>query len=362
MQSLYQTSIDLLLKYQQSGGGYLACPNFPTYRYVWFRDGSFCAYALDLWGETQSADRFHQWVMGVLRRYQEKMTACIQQVRSGVLPPASDCLHSRFSADGLEIPGNWGHHQLDGLGTWAWAYEQHLKKTNRVISPDDVPLLTLVRDYLSALWRFPCSDCWEENEDQISTHSLGAVYAGLMALSRLLLDEQAQKSAEEIQAYIFENAVINGHLVKLVKNDPVVDANLLFLAEPYRIFPVDDVLFQATLNQIQKELVSSTGGVRRYAADTYYGGGEWVLLSACLGWVACAAGDLELARRQVAWIEAQAAPSGELPEQVAENLNAPDYLSVWTNRWGNVATPLLWSHAQYLILRHALLEAEQRLS
>jgi len=26
------------------------------------------------------------------------------------------------------------------------------------------------------------------------------------------------------------------------------------------------------------------GGVHRYATDTYYGGGEWVLLTAWLGW------------------------------------------------------------------------------
>ncbi|MEP6895352.1 MAG: hypothetical protein ABI986_07075 [Chloroflexota bacterium] len=40
-----------------------------------------------------------------------------------------------------------------------------------------------------------------------------------------------------------------------------------------------------------------------------------------------------------------------MPEQVAENLNVPDYYPTWVERWGDVASPLLWSHAKYIILR-----------
>jgi len=39
-----------------------------------------------------------------------------------------------------------------------------------------------------------------------------------------------------------------------------------------------------------------------------------------------------------------------LPEQVAENLNAPSYYPTWVERWGEIASPLLWSHAKYIIL------------
>jgi GH15 family glucan-1,4-alpha-glucosidase len=53
-------------------------------------------------------------------------------------------------------------------------------------------------------------------------------------------------------------------------------------------------------------------------------------------------------------VEAQADADGELPEQVPVNLNDPAYLPVWRERWGEIARPLLWSHAKHLILREAL--------
>jgi hypothetical protein len=40
---------------------------------------------------------------------------------------------------------------------------------------------------------------------------------------------------------------------------------------------------------------------------------------------------------------------GQLPEQVPANLNDPSYLRPWQARWGAIASPLLWSHAKYLI-------------
>ena len=91
------------------------------------------------------------------------------------------------------------------------------------------------------------------------------------------------------------------------------------------------------------------GGLHRYAADTYYGGGEWVLLTAWLGWYYAELGEAAKARAALRWVEAQADSHGQLPEQVPTNLIDLDYLQPWRERWGEIANPLLWSHAQYLI-------------
>jgi GH15 family glucan-1,4-alpha-glucosidase len=58
-------------------------------------------------------------------------------------------------------------------------------------------------------------------------------------------------------------------------------------------------------------------------------------------------------RPQLAWIEAQAESGGTLPEQSGERLHPSSY-DTWVARWGPPASPLLWSHAMYLIL-HTLL-------
>jgi GH15 family glucan-1,4-alpha-glucosidase len=95
------------------------------------------------------------------------------------------------------------------------------------------------------------------------------------------------------------------------------------------------------------------GGVHRYPTDTYYGGGEWVLLAGWLGWAQLEVGRPARAAELRAWIEAQAGPDGSLPEQVAASLIEPSHLAGWQQRWGPAASPLMWSHAMYIILRNA---------
>jgi GH15 family glucan-1,4-alpha-glucosidase len=110
---------------------------------------------------------------------------------------------------------------------------------------------------------------------------------------------------------------------------------------------------------VERELVSPGGGVYRYLGDTYYGGGEWLLLTATLGRAYLrrgAPGDRERAQAALAWIEAQAASDGTLPEQVATRALHPERIDEWVRAWGPSARPLLWSHATYLSL---LTELEQ---
>ena len=50
------------------------------------------------------------------------------------------------------------------------------------------------------------------------------------------------------------------------------------------------------------------------------------------------------------WIESRAGNDSYLLEQVPEDLNVPSYYSTWVERWGEIASPRLWSHAKYIIL------------
>ena len=70
---------------------------------------------------------------------------------------------------------------------------------------------------------------------------------------------------------------------------------------------------------------------------------------ASLGCVAKAQGELALAARLLAWIEASATQEGHLPEQVADDVQSPHMLRYRRRRWGTTATPLLWSHAMHLV-------------
>jgi GH15 family glucan-1,4-alpha-glucosidase len=207
-------------------------------------------------------------------------------------------------------------------------------------------------DYLLALWDQPCYDCWEERPDCLHAYTLSALYQGLMRFSdgRFGVTQVSERIRQAIQT----RATLNDHLIKDLDGADEVDGNLIALAVPNAVYEPNDPVMRATIARIESDLRRDAGGVHRFVADTYYGGGEWVLLTAWLGWYYAHAGEVDRARQLLAWVEAQADDRGGLPEQVAAHLNRPAYLDVWRRRWGESAHPLLWSHAAYLSLRHAI--------
>lgn len=353
MELLTQKSLDLIRKYQSKEGAFVASPNFETYQYSWFRDGSFCALALMEYGFDRDAWRFFEWGSGVVLRYQAKIESSIAAVRSGGPLVASECFHSRFTLQGYEVPGNWGHNQLDGLGTWLWALGEFQQRfgAQQPLTQEVRRAAGLVAGYLSALWQQPCSDCWEENEDKLHTYTLAAVAAGLRSEASLLDDAAAAACADEVKRFVLEKCVTRGAFVKSIGLGSV-DANLMGLYWPYALVEWDDPIFQKTLRQIEQELL--TPGLHRYRLDSYYGGGEWVLLTAWLGWAYARAGERQKAHDLLAWTQAQANAAGWLPEQVPHGLFKTAGYAEWVKRWGEIATPLLWSHAQYLLLVKSL--------
>jgi GH15 family glucan-1,4-alpha-glucosidase len=350
MKDLYSPSIQIIQNSQASGGGYLACPNFENYRYSWFRDGAYIAYSMDLIGEHSSAFRFHTWAAKVIANKSTVVQQALEILEKTGKPSPTKYLHTRYTLEGEEDQQDWPNNQLDGIGTWVWSLGEHARLTGKPLPSFMLDSAAMAVKYISAMWRYPCSDCWEEFPDQIHTYTLASIYAGVKAFSALT-DQDFQHIEDPLRKKILDEGVRDGSFIKYLGSDQV-DANLIALAVPYHIFEPDHPLMITTIDRIESEL--AVGGVRRYSGDTYYGGGEWVLLTAWLGWYWAEKGDMDRARELFRWVEAQADMEGNLPEQVPVNLNDPSYLSIWKERWGEIAKPLLWSHAKYLILRSEL--------
>lgn len=347
MSGLFQRSIEIILENQSASGAYLASPNFPTYRYCWFRDGAFIAYAMDLVSQHGSAARFHDWAAANVNRRADVVQRAVAGARLDEALDAGDILHTRYSVNGEEADEDWPNFQLDGFGTWLWALAEHLRLSETSIRPEWLRAAGLVANYIAALWRRPCFDCWEEFPDRVHPYTLAAIHAGLNAHT-LLCDADHRHTLADIHAFLHRHAVADGHFVKYI-GTPEVDASLLGLAVPYRVVSPDDPLMRSTVSKIEDTL--RNGGVHRYAKDTYYGGGEWVLLTAWLGWYYAQAKEGDKAEAALRWVEAQADPHGYLAEQVPASLNDPAYYEPWRQRWGEIARPLLWSHAIYIIAR-----------
>ena len=344
-------SIRIIRKYQAASGAYLASPVFRSYQYSWLRDGTFTAYAMNRAGQHESARRFYKWCDAVIRRYADKARAAIAAVQAGETSGGNErFLHTRYTVDGAEVSGEWGSFQLDGYGAWLWGLAQHVCLSGDSGLVQELrPSIDLTLDYLRTCWPLSNYDCWEEGGDLRHPATMAAIYGGVTAIAGLVPEraEELSRLGDCIRQFVVANGTADGKFAKSLGN-PAVDASLLWISLPFGLAGTEDPLMASTVAAIERELLTGSG-VHRYAADTYYGGGQWPLLSAWLGWYYVRTGRRAEAERIQRWIEAKWLPEG-LPEQVQDHLLSPDAYHRWVEQEGTPAVPLLWSHAMYLVL------------
>ena len=349
---IVEYSRTLILNSQMPTGAYPACENFSAYRgFCWLRDGSFTADAMSSIGEEESATAFLDWCATAVENNDSLIRRVVSSSRHPV--PDEQMLPTRYRFDATRGDDDWWDFQLDGYGTWIWAALNHAQR-----SPVD-PLrwaeaLRLTVEYLVSSWNRPCYDWWEEHSEQVHISTLGCVAAGLRAaLDSTILDsdlsERTAQAHSEIMEAIAAQGVRDGHLVKWIGSDRL-DGSLSALLSPLGVIDPCSGIGRATICAIESELVAD-GGVYRFLGDTYFGGGRWPLLTCFLGLAKNAAGDREGAATCLDWSLEAASASGDLPEQVNGGLLlAPSYKQQWVDKWGPVATPLLWSHGMVVRL------------
>jgi len=170
------------------------------------------------------------------------------------------------------------------------------------------------RGWLEHHWTEPSVDWWEERE--------GIHAATLWCVGNGLDSDEIRREA-------------------LARAGDRLDGSLLFIGTP------------EIVERIEQSLLVD-GGVHRHLDDEYYGGGQWLLLTAMLGLAYVDHGRLVDAgraspgsrptRRRTA-----ICPSSHRITSCARTGNEP-----WVEMWGEPPSPLLWSHAMYLRLHHAL--------
>ena len=279
------SSVEVILAGQHESGGYVACPAFPNYRYSWLRDGCFVADAMRIADERESARRFHDWVARVVRA-----------------TPAGPW-DARYELDGSRTDDAWPKRQWDGLGLW-------LATVRRFGGGWDEETAAVAR-WLGEHWAEPCRDWWEER-DGVHAVTVWCIANGL------------------------DSAELRQEALALAETERV-DGSHLFIG-------TDELVAR-----VEETLVSPGGGVHRHVDDTYYGGGEWLLLAAMLGQAYASRGRHDEAREQLAWVRAHARPEG-LPEQSQDHLLQPGSWQTWVDKWGPPPSPLLWSHAMEIAL------------
>jgi len=344
-------SLAVLRDGQSRSGAFIASPNFRVYKYGWLRDGAFCAHALDRVGHSAAAGAWHRWVHEAIERYRPRAEAVLEQLANGETPSGEEMLPARYTLDGAiehEDPVDpWPNFQIDGYGMWLWSLEAHL--AGRAPDPSQLRTVELVGRYLAASWRLPCWSCWEEFNGGEHASTLAAACAGLDVAARLTGETAFAEEADRVRRELRSRYATGGY-VGLSPGDARVDSSILWLGVPFGVLALDDPLLERTIDAIRSDLHRPGGGIYRYLGDTYYGGGEWILLACSLGWHEARRGNSDVVEAIREWVRAQAGPNGDLPEQVSHHSQSPEMIAPWIEQWGPIASPLLWSHAMYVIM------------
>ena len=352
---LVARSIDVLKAGQAPSGALIASPDFGVYRYAWLRDGAFCAHALDLVGEQERARAWHGWAARSIEAHRPLIENAIARVRLADRLPPEQMPPARYTLDGtLESESGdsepWPNFQIDGYGMWLWSLADHLGGEPL---PEELAFtVRLVASYLSSCGLVPCWNCWEEFDGGEHASTIASVAAGLRAAALLLRDDRWDDAAARLRGELDERYTVNGRFRRGAHDDRV-DGSLLWLSVPFDVTG-DAARIASTAEAVRRELAGPGGGLYRFRGDTYFGGGQWLLLTSWLAWHDALAGDLDAARAGQAWVRAQATENGDLPEQVSAATQEPSMVEPWIERWGAVATPLLWSHAMYLVAETAI--------
>lgn len=377
---IIKKSINVILESQSEWGSFPASPEFPGFRFSWLRDGTYIAHSMLLHGHAGSCKKFLHSIHVEIVRCKAIVDKIYERLGRGEKLQPGEFLPARFTMDGYIEPrsenkeyffagvfndvysseegvdnkGQWQMFQIDSYGIWLWGLSRYLTETgdNAFLSECSESVSLTVR-YLAAVWDMICYDPWEEYGSKQHVSSLACVCGGLAAINEFLKDGDIAKLCATVNKKIESSLLPDGTFPKYFGTENV-DASLMWLAQPFKIFEPDDPRMAKTIRKIEERLLVN-GGVKRYREDVYYGGGKWIVLTCWLGWYYTMTGKKDKAEALLSWCEDKVEDGYIFPEQVIEDVNFPEHINVWKEHcWPKSPSPLLWSHAMYLILCYAL--------
>jgi len=220
----------------------------------------------------------------------------------------------------------------------------------------------------------PSYDLWEEKHG-VSTFTSASVYAGLVAGAKFAklfekendekaFSDAAEKMKASILSHLYDEKLQMFSKLLNTKNgeyiyDTTIDMSSVYAVYTYGLLPIDDDRITRSIETIEEKLRIHTGidGVPRYEKDRYYMQVDdvpnpWYITTLWLAQyyaqTAKNGEDLERVRFWLNWVVTHSPLSGVLSEQLHPYTG--EQLS---------ATPLTWSHAEYVrtvIYYHQALE------
>lgn len=366
--ALYKKSLFVLRAHTDKDGSIIASSDSEilnqgrdTYSYMWPRDAAYAARALILAGDAPVARSFLQFCNSII--------STEGYFRHKYLPDGAigSSWHPWIKDGVRELPI-----QEDETAIVLVVLKEYYTVTRDIAFVEDVfnslvrsagDFMTSYIDPSTGLPR-PSYDLWEEHY-LVTTYTSASTFAGLSAaaffanlLGKHDLAEKYTSAAEGVKQGILTHLydAERGYFRKALKQVgetyervDVVDASAVYGVSEFDVLPPDDPRIAAALSYTEKVLMPGygIGGLPRFENDYYYRiPGEppnpWFVTTLWRAHIylmrAKTAEDLKVVREILDWAVRHATSSGMLSEQLHPATGAP-----------LGTTPLVWSHAQFII-------------
>jgi GH15 family glucan-1,4-alpha-glucosidase len=331
-----------------------------TYSYMWPRDGAMTVMALLSVGEFNISKHFFKFCNDVLEpdgylMHKYKSDKSLGSSWHPFMHNNEAILPIQEDETALVLVALWEYyHKTKDIEFIETHYDAVIKR-----------MATFLNDFIDKDTGLPLPsyDLWEEKHG-ITTFTSSTVYAGLIAGSKFAKlfekendERQFKETALKMKSAILEHLYDKEHkmFVKLInfKNgqkevDMTLDMSSIYGIYTYGILDIDDPIVTECIQTVEEKLRLHQGidGVPRYSGDRYYMQVEgvanpWYITTMWLAQyyarMAKNAKDLEAVTYWMGWAVAHSPLSGVLSEQLhpftGEQLSA---------------TPLTWSHAEYV--------------
>jgi len=365
---LFKRSLMYIRAHVDTDGGIIASIDsdmlnygLDTYSYVWPRDASYTALALDAAGDGNAARRFFEFCKEVLFKDGYLMHKYLPDRSLG------SSWHPWVRNGRSELPI-----QEDETAIVVYALGMHYAHTHDVEFLESMydSFIEKAADFMVS-YRDPEThlplasyDLWEEKRGA-STYTASCVYGALTVaaeLSRILgkgeNEARYRAAAKAIQDGILKHlwdekeGIFIKHIDREgaeVREDKTIDASSAYGVFFFEVLPHDDPKLMRAFGETLRRLSHgiSAGGIARYEGDNYYrndresAGNPWILTTLWYAEFLIAnakkESDFDRVREIFSWVTKHMQPSGVLSEQL--NPQTGEQISV---------APLTWSHSAYV--------------
>ena len=377
---LFEKSLLIVRTHVDNTGGILASGDSnmlqygkDNYAYVWHRDGALTAMALDLAGYHEVSRKFFEFSNETITEngyffHKYRLDKSLGSSWHGWLTPeGKHRLPIQEDETALVLSALWKHYEATkDIEFIENVYNSLIKKAAEFIvgfrNANGLPSATF--------------DIWERVWG-VHTFTAATVYDSLLAAGKFanLLgkeddEKRYKKAADEVKNGIVK-ILFNeneNYFYKFIDyedgeelHDETIDISSFYGMFKFDVLPLEDPIMKRSFETLRARLCCKTGigGVARFEGDTYYlvdkdtPGNPWIVTTLWLAqYFIKAAGkkeELTEAREIIEWVVHRAWTSGVLSEQVDPHSGV-----------GLSATPLTWSHAEFITT--VILYLEKQLS